>query len=140
MTLPVDKAPLGGPAGLAVVEHSLTRQRASAGASAAGGVGHDEAEPIAAVLDLEIVPGFSAGPALAWRRPAPGGVVAKQAEWAAGALLNNRLDNPDSLSTGHGIRLPIDMDGVPYTFPAAAGRELIWPVQDQTLTAGTTCT
>ena len=69
-------------------------------------------ELIAAPLDLEIVPGFSS-PALAYGGQCPGVELrAKQGEWLR-VRFTNRLDEPTTIHW-HGIRLPIEMDGVPY--------------------------
>ena len=86
-------------------------------------------ELIAAPLDLEIVPGFSS-PALAYGGQCPGVELrAKQGEWLR-VRFTNRLDEPTTIHW-HGIRLPIEMDGVPYiSQPPVQPGELHLPVQD----------
>lgn len=69
-------------------------------------------ELIAAPLDLELVPGHST-PAWAFGGQAPGlEIRAKQGEWLRVRFIN-QLEVPTTIHW-HGIRLPLEMDGVPY--------------------------
>ena len=73
--------------------------------------GHDY-ELIAAPLDVELVPGFQT-PAWAFGGSAPGlELRARQGEWLRVRFIN-RLPVATTIHW-HGIRLPIEMDGVPY--------------------------
>ncbi|WP_049306787.1 multicopper oxidase family protein, partial [Pseudomonas aeruginosa] len=88
-------------------------------------------ELIAAPLDLEIVPGFSS-PALAYGGQCPGVELrAKQGEWLR-VRFTNRLDEPTTIHW-HGIRLPIEMDGVPYISqpPVQPGESFIYQFKTQ---------
>ncbi|MDP3816354.1 multicopper oxidase family protein [Pseudomonas sp.] len=76
-----------------------------------GSTTHDY-ELIAAPLDLELIPGHST-PAWAYGGQAPGlEIRAKQGEWLRVRFIN-KLDVPTTIHW-HGIRLPLEMDGVPY--------------------------
>jgi FtsP/CotA-like multicopper oxidase with cupredoxin domain len=67
---------------------------------------------IAAPLDLELVPGHKT-PAWAFGGQAPGAEIrGKQGEWLRVRFIN-RLEVPTTIHW-HGIRLPLEMDGVPY--------------------------
>ncbi|OEC35744.1 Multicopper oxidase with three cupredoxin domains (includes cell division protein FtsP and spore coat protein CotA) [Pseudomonas cuatrocienegasensis] len=67
---------------------------------------------IAAPLDLELVPGHTT-PAWAYGGQAPGTEIrAKQGEWLRVRFIN-KLEVPTTIHW-HGIRLPLEMDGVPY--------------------------
>ncbi|UTW08875.1 multicopper oxidase family protein [Pseudomonas benzenivorans] len=67
---------------------------------------------IAAPLDLELVPGHLT-PAWAFGGQAPGAEIrARQGEWLRVRFIN-RLEVPTTIHW-HGIRLPLEMDGVPY--------------------------
>ncbi|SDG88378.1 Multicopper oxidase with three cupredoxin domains (includes cell division protein FtsP and spore coat protein CotA) [Pseudomonas benzenivorans] len=67
---------------------------------------------IAAPLDLELVPGHKT-PAWAYGGQAPGlELRARQGEWLRVRFIN-QLDVPTTIHW-HGIRLPLEMDGVPY--------------------------
>lgn len=69
-------------------------------------------ELIAAPLDLELVPGHLT-PAWAYGGQAPGMEIrARQGEWLRVRFIN-RLEVPTTIHW-HGIRLPLEMDGVPY--------------------------
>jgi len=69
-------------------------------------------ELIAAPLDLELVPGHVT-PAWAYGGQAPGTEIrARQGEWLRVRFIN-KLDVPTTIHW-HGIRLPLEMDGVPY--------------------------
>ena len=69
-------------------------------------------ELIAAPLDLELVPGHST-PAWAFGGQASGlEIRAKQGEWLRVRFIN-QLEVPTTIHW-HGIRLPLEMDGVPY--------------------------
>ncbi|WP_263260674.1 multicopper oxidase family protein [Pseudomonas sp. RIT-PI-S] len=73
--------------------------------------GHDY-ELIAAPLDLELVPGHQT-PAWAFGGAAPGMELrARQGEWLRVRFIN-KLAVPTTIHW-HGIRLPLEMDGVPY--------------------------
>ncbi|NQD92652.1 multicopper oxidase family protein [Pseudomonas sp. CrR25] len=67
---------------------------------------------IAAPLDVELVPGHLT-PAWAYGGQAPGAEIrARQGEWLRVRFINH-LDVPTTIHW-HGIRLPLEMDGVPY--------------------------
>ncbi|MBS7663563.1 multicopper oxidase family protein [Pseudomonas lalucatii] len=67
---------------------------------------------IAAPLDVELVPGHLT-PAWAYGGQAPGAEIrAKQGEWLRVRFINH-LEVPTTIHW-HGIRLPLEMDGVPY--------------------------
>lgn len=67
---------------------------------------------IAAPLDLELVPGHTTS-AWAYGGQAPGTEIrAKQGEWLRVRFIN-KLEVPTTIHW-HGIRLPLEMDGVPY--------------------------
>lgn len=67
---------------------------------------------IAAPLDLELVPGHLT-PAWAYGGQAPGlEIRARQGEWLRVRFIN-KLEVPTTIHW-HGIRLPLEMDGVPY--------------------------
>ena len=67
---------------------------------------------IAAPLDLELVPGHVT-PAWTYGGQAPGlEIRAKQGEWLRVRFIN-KLEVPTTIHW-HGIRLPLEMDGVPY--------------------------
>ncbi|WP_207887460.1 multicopper oxidase family protein [Pseudomonas sp. 30_B] len=69
-------------------------------------------ELIAAPLDLELVPGHKT-PGLGYGGQAPGVEIrARQGDWLR-VRFTNKLDEPTTIHW-HGIRLPIEMDGVPY--------------------------
>ncbi len=75
------------------------------------GQSHDY-ELIAAPMDLELVPGHLTS-AWAYGGQAPGVELrAKQGEWLRVRFIN-KLDQPTTIHW-HGIRLPLEMDGVPY--------------------------
>ena len=102
---------LGGLAGLAVVglgaggasRYWLGRRDSDAG--------HDY-ELIAAPLDLELVSGHQT-PAWAFGGSAPGTELrVRQGEWLRVRFIN-KLPVPTTIHW-HGIRLPLEMDGVPY--------------------------
>ncbi|MGH8352077.1 MAG: multicopper oxidase family protein [Pseudomonas sp.] len=69
-------------------------------------------ELIAAPLDLELVPGHRT-PAWAYGGQAPGVELrSRQGDWLRVRFIN-RLEVPTTIHW-HGIRLPLEMDGVPY--------------------------
>ncbi|CAD5108086.1 multicopper oxidase family protein [Zestomonas carbonaria] len=69
-------------------------------------------ELIAAPLDLELVPGHMT-PAWAYGGQAPGVELrSRQGDWLRVRFIN-KLDEPTTIHW-HGIRLPLEMDGVPY--------------------------
>ncbi len=75
------------------------------------GASHDY-ELIAAPLDVELVPGHPS-PAWAYGGQAPGVELrCRQGDWLRVRFVN-RLNEPTTVHW-HGIRLPLEMDGVPY--------------------------
>lgn len=115
---------LGGIAGLAVVGLGaggarlwLARPQVTAE--------HDY-ELIAAPMDLELVPGHKT-PALLYGNRFPGFEIrARQGDWLR-VRFTNRLDQPTTIHW-HGIRLPIEMDGVPYISqpPVQPGQSFVY--------------
>lgn len=102
---------IGGLAGLAVVgfgaagaaRYWLGRNRP--------GAGHDY-ELIAAPLDVELVPGHTT-PAWAYGGSAPGTELrVRQGDWLRVRFINQLP--VETTVHWHGIRLPLEMDGVPY--------------------------
>lgn len=92
-------------------------------------------ELIAAPLDVELVPGHVT-PALAYGGQFPGKEIrARQGEWLR-VRFTNHLDQPTTIHW-HGIRLPIEMDGVPYISqaPVLPGESFVY--QFKTPDAGT---
>lgn len=108
---------------------SFTRRQVVAGLAGLGVVGvgggvarywlgrplvaaENDYELIAAPLDLELVPGHTT-PAWAYGGQAPGVEIrARQGEWLRVRFIN-KLEVPTTIHW-HGIRLPLEMDGVPY--------------------------
>ena len=89
---------------------------------------------IAAPLDLELVSGHLT-PAWAYGGQAPGTEIrAKQGEWLRVRFIN-QLEVPTTIHW-HGIRLPLEMDGVPYVsqLPVLPGE--YFDYQFKTLDAG----
>jgi len=101
---------LGGLAGLGVVGLGAGGVRYWLGRPAEA-KSHDY-ELIAAPLDLELVPGHLT-PAWAFGGQAPGlELRSRQGDWLRVRFIN-RLEVPTTIHW-HGIRLPLEMDGVPY--------------------------
>ncbi|WP_426149939.1 multicopper oxidase family protein [Pseudomonas sp. DC3000-4b1] len=116
---------LAGLSGLAVVG-------LGAGGAARYWLGRNEAaathdyELIAAPLDVELVPGFQT-PAWAFGGSAPGQELrVRQGDWLR-VRFTNRLPVPTTIHW-HGIRLPLEMDGVPYVsqMPVLPGESFIY--------------
>lgn len=116
---------LAGLSGLAVVG-------LGAGGAARYWLGRNEAatthdyELIAAPLDVELVPGFRT-PAWAFGGSAPGQELrVRQGDWLR-VRFTNRLPVPTTIHW-HGIRLPLEMDGVPYVsqMPVLPGESFIY--------------
>ena len=102
---------LGGLAGLAVVGLGAGGASRYWLGRAGPGEGHDY-ELIAAPLDVELVPGFKT-PAWAFGATAPGTELrVKQGEWLRVRFINQLP--VETTIHWHGIRLPLEMDGVPY--------------------------
>ena len=83
-------------------------------------------ELIAAPLDLELVPGHKT-PGLGYGGQAPGVEIrARQGDWLR-VRFTNKLDEPTTIHW-HGIRLPIEMDGVPYISqpPVQPGQSFVY--------------
>ncbi|MET1079881.1 MAG: multicopper oxidase family protein [Pseudomonas sp.] len=101
---------LGGLLGLGVVGLGAGGVRYWLGRTD-GAAGHDY-ELIAAPLQLELVPGHPS-PAWAYGGQAPGlELRSRQGDWLRVRFIN-KLDVPTTIHW-HGIRLPLEMDGVPY--------------------------
>ena len=101
---------LGGLAGLGVVGLGVGGARYWLGRTLDGQT-HDY-ELIAAPLDLELVSGHTT-PAWAYGGQAPGVELrSRQGDWLRVRFIN-KLDEPTTIHW-HGIRLPLEMDGVPY--------------------------
>ncbi|MCW3149209.1 multicopper oxidase family protein [Stutzerimonas stutzeri] len=101
---------LAGLAGLGVVGLGAGGARYWLGRPAA--VTTHDYELIAAPLDVELVPGHST-PAWAYGGQAPGlELRGRQGGWLRVRFIN-RLPEPTTIHW-HGIRLPLEMDGVPY--------------------------
>ncbi|MFF7706945.1 multicopper oxidase domain-containing protein [Pseudomonas sp. NPDC007930] len=107
---------------MAVTRRQMIIATAGLGAAAAGGVlgrrwfagagpGFDH-ELVAAPQAVELVPGFST-PAWAYGASAPGTELrVRQGDWLR-VRFHNRLPVASTVHW-HGIRLPLEMDGVPY--------------------------
>ncbi|BAN46893.1 multicopper oxidase family protein [Metapseudomonas resinovorans] len=101
---------LGGLVGLGVVGLGAGGARYWLGRTR-GAKTHDY-ELIAAPLDVELVPGHTT-PAWAYGGQAPGVELrSRQGDWLRVRFIN-KLDEPTTIHW-HGIRLPLEMDGVPY--------------------------
>jgi FtsP/CotA-like multicopper oxidase with cupredoxin domain len=102
---------LGGLAGLAVVGLGAGGASRYWLGRTGPGEGHDY-ELIAAPLDVELVPGFKT-PAWGFGATAPGTELrVRQGDWLRVRFIN-RLPVETTIHW-HGIRLPLEMDGVPY--------------------------
>ena len=87
------------------------RRRALLAGAAENQASHDY-ELIAAPLDVELVPGHIT-PAWGYAGQVPGlEIRARQGDWLRVRFIN-QLDEPTTIHW-HGIRLPLEMDGVPY--------------------------
>ncbi|MDX5432539.1 MAG: multicopper oxidase domain-containing protein, partial [Halomonas sp.] len=101
---------LGGLAGLGVLGLGVGGARYWLGRPAAGAT-HDY-ELIAAPVDVELVPG-RVTPAWGYGGQAPGlELRGRQGDWLR-VRFTNLLPEPTTIHW-HGIRLPLEMDGVPY--------------------------
>lgn len=102
---------LAGLAGLGMAGLGTGGARFWLGRPAEAATTHDY-ELIAAPLELELVPGHETT-AWAYGGQAPGlELRARQGEWLRVRFVN-RLPEPSTIHW-HGIRLPLEMDGVPY--------------------------